>query len=286
MTISLFGKTSLVVFLIAFAFFAYAADVEVGVSVSANTQSGVQAGGDADRPVVTGEAQTKSDDHPGGPVMSDDPAGRDEAGAMDDDSTMEDDAMTDDDDDEMMEEEEDERGNEISVQAVEVRGWDPEKKQAFLNTVKAHAEVKSGQDLENFAKGILLKDEDVDSIAIGEEGVQIAYRARGKLFGFIPLTFKERITVQANATAEERVTVRFPWYGLFLSADVSASDLEAALVTDLDDENITFNPLATGGTADVSASADVSGFAEALQALSSALKTRHDTVKNSVNNIR
>src|SRR3989344_2171914 len=69
-----------------------------------------------------------------------------------------------------------ERGNDVSVQAVEIRGWDATQKQEFLATVKVHAQVQSGQDLENFATGVLLRDENVDEVEGSEERVEVSYR--------------------------------------------------------------------------------------------------------------
>jgi len=175
-------------------------------------------------------------------------------------------------------------GNTVSVRAVEVRGWDPEKKEEFLSTVKVHAEVASGQDLENFARGILVSDENIKDIEVSDDEIEIEYRARGKLLGFIPLSFSERITVRTTESEEERVRIRFPWFSFLLQADVSTDDIARAIGDELDKENVQFNPLATGGTVDVSAQANI--FAQALQTISNVLKTKHDTAKNSVNNIR
>ena len=176
-----------------------------------------------------------------------------------------------------------EHDNNVSVKAVEVRGWDPDKKQAFLGTVKAHAEVKSGQDLENFATGVLLKDENIESVSFNNGEIKVEYKAQGKLFGFIPHTYRETITVDAKAEASGRVKVRFPWYQSLLTPGLSADDITKSLGDNL----VNFNPLATGAAAvSANAEADAHTLAGALEAISSVLKTKHDTVKNSINNIR
>ena len=176
-----------------------------------------------------------------------------------------------------------EHDNNVSVRAVEVRGWDPDKKQTFLGTVKAHAEVKSGQDLENFATGVLLKDENIEIVSFNNSEIKVEYKAQGKLFGFIPHTYRETITVDAKAEASERVKVRFPWYRFLLTSDLSADDITKSLGDNL----VNFNPLATGGTAvSANAEAEVSALAEAFETVSNVLKTKHDSVKNSINNFR
>ena len=112
----------------------------------------------------------------------------------------------------------------ILINAVEVRGWDPKKKQEFLQTVKTHAEIKSGQDLENFARGVLLQDENIKKLEITPEGLNMKYRVSAKLFRLIPFYFNAK--VESNIGG--RVKVKFPWYRFLFSKSVSAADLEEA----------------------------------------------------------
>src|SRR3989344_6775138 len=90
------------------------------------------------------------------------------------------------------------QGNAVSVSAVEVRGWDPKEKQEFLATVKAHAQVRSEQDLENFAKGVLLENENMEEISLNFEKITMEHRSSGKLFGFIPISFTQRVELEAE----------------------------------------------------------------------------------------
>ena len=161
------------------------------------------------------------------------------------------------------------QGNAVSVSAVEVRGWDPKQKQEFLATVKTHAEVRSEQDLENFAKGVLVQDENVEDVAIGEEGVQIRYRMPAKFLGI----FNASLAVRTEVDAEGRVKVRFPWFGFLYAKSVSAAELEtevSAALPEVGDEVL------------VSFEAQ----AQTVTTVSNVLKTKHDTVKNSINNVR
>lgn len=218
--------------------------------------------GDPDRPLTGGNSETEGIEP-------------DEIDFRDDDS----------DDDSIMEDEDD-HGNTISVRAVEVRGWDSEEKEAFMNTVKTHAQVQSGEDLENFAKGVLLEDESVESVSFDDGKIEVKYKAQARLFGFIPFRFTETIRIEANEEEANRIQVRFPWYSFLLSSDISAADLKDLLAEDLDNENVTFNPLATGGTGDMSVEGNASVFAQALEALSNALKARHEAAMNSVRNLK
>lgn len=108
-----------------------------------------------------------------------------------------------------------ERAGVVPIRAIEVRGWDPVKKEAFLSEVKKHAELQSQQDLNNFATGILLKDENVTEVSVPEGEVEMRYKIPGKFLGLFNATFPAHITVTTEQTAEEnrgKVKVRFPWY--------------------------------------------------------------------------
>src|SRR3989344_3682463 len=170
-----------------------------------------------------------------------------------------------------------EQGNDVSVQAVEIRGWDATQKQEFLATVKAHAQVRSEQDLENFAKGVLLKDENVEEISSDEDSVEVRYRVPAKFLGLIDATLPV-IVVAAKAQGElgGGVQVHFPWYSfLFGVSDVvSETTLESDVAT------------AVGADLDGDGSLDVAATARLYNAISNVLKTKHDTAKNSIGNIR
>lgn len=162
-----------------------------------------------------------------------------------------------------------------AVQDVEVRGWDPEKKQEFLATVQAYAQVKSGQDLENFAKGVLLKDENVSEVTYDDTEIAVEYKGRGKLLGFIPLGYTHRVTVDTDASASERVKVHFPWYRFLLKTGLDAKEIETEIAANLSAD------LTAGDTG-----AKISAYAKAFVSISNVLKTKHDTVKNSIGNVR
>lgn len=169
------------------------------------------------------------------------------------------------------------QGNAVSVSAVEVRGWDPKEKQEFLATVKTHAQVQSGQDLENFAKGILLEDENVEKISSDEDSVEVRYRVPAKFLGLFEASIPvEVVAAKAQGELGGGVKVRFPWYRFLfgIEDEVSETSLEsdigAAVIADLDSD----------GALDVSVAARI------YSSVSSVLKTKHDTVKNSINNVR
>ncbi|RJQ34407.1 hypothetical protein C4556_02710 [Candidatus Parcubacteria bacterium] len=169
------------------------------------------------------------------------------------------------------------QGNVVSVSAVEVRGWDPKQKQEFLATVKAHAQVQSGQDLENFATGILLKDENVEEISSDEDSVEVRYRVPAKFLGIFETSIPVIVVAEkAQGELGGGVKVRFPWYRVLFGIEEEVS--ETSLETDIGAEVIA--DLDSDGALDVSVAARI------YTAISNVLKTKHDTVKNSVGNIR
>jgi hypothetical protein len=118
-------------------------------------------------------------------------------------------------------------GTAVSVAAVEIRGWDAQQKKEFLAAVKAHAQVQSGEDLENFAKGVLLENAAMEEILLNFEKIKMRHRASGKLFGFIPLSFSQEVEIDTEGEDIGRVKVKMPWYSFLVKTDVAASELEA-----------------------------------------------------------
>ena len=161
------------------------------------------------------------------------------------------------------------RGNAVSMSAVEVRGWDPQQKQEFLATVKAHAEVQSEQDLENFATGVLLKDQNVEQITLNFEKVEMRYSMPAKFLGFIDSSVPVRTEVDTTG----RVKVQFPWYGFLFRQYVNASelvaDVEAALPEVNEEVLVSFENRAA-----------------VLLTLKEVLKTKHDVAMNAIRNMK
>ncbi|PIQ66573.1 MAG: hypothetical protein COV96_00805 [Candidatus Zambryskibacteria bacterium CG11_big_fil_rev_8_21_14_0_20_42_18] len=113
----------------------------------------------------------------------------------------------------------------VVVEAGEVRGWDPEEKEVFLQTVKTHAELRSGQDLENFARGVLLEDENMEKLEIAEDGVKIGYHLPAKLFNIFETSFRTQVEIKSDSN----VKVKFPWYSFLYKKYAVSEELEAEL---------------------------------------------------------
>jgi len=213
--------------------------------------------GDPDRPIITGavNSEEKKSPEPGERVMQPTFGG-------DEDDNAESVQYNESDFDFL-------QRNAVSVKAVQVRGWDPVQKKEFLAEVKAHAEVKSGQELENFARGVLLKDENVGSIEMNEEGIQIAYSMPARFVG----VFKSSVRAHVAVDASGRVKVKYPWYGFLFGKVTSAVEIEAEAQTafpEVDDEVLV-------------------GFehrASALENLVTILKNSHEITMNSIRNLK
>ncbi|HEY4496414.1 MAG TPA: hypothetical protein VJC04_03645 [Candidatus Paceibacterota bacterium] len=161
-----------------------------------------------------------------------------------------------------------ETGNLVSIKARELRGWDEEKKEEFMLTVKSWAEVKSGQDLENFARGIILRDENVQEVETETKGIKVTYKFPAKFLGI----FNSTLSTEVEVDLETRVKVNFPWYRFLyrVSSEVSEANLETSVETEL--ENDSSVAIQTETQENLQAQARL------FQTISNVLKIKHDTV--------
>jgi hypothetical protein len=156
-------------------------------------------------------------------------------------------------------------GSVVSVKARTVRGWSDDDKEKFMLTVKNHAQIQSGQDLENFATGILIKDENVASVESDDSTVEVRYKLPAKFLGIFSAEIEASTDVDVDATGElgnqKEVSVKFPWYRIFFSLDESARAdvIKAAIQSSVD--------------AEVTGDATVSAKAKTVQLVSSILKS-------------
>lgn len=93
--------------------------------------------------------------------------------------------------------------NKKTTAKVEVRGWDPEKKELI------EAEVQT--QVEN--------DSAIKSVEITQDNVNLKYATKAKLFAFIPIT----MNVDVSSSSEGRVKVKFPWYRFMVKTDYAKS---------------------------------------------------------------
>ncbi len=82
--------------------------------------------------------------------------------------------------------------------------------------------VVTPEDLSRYASDVITRDEDVEDVSITEEEVSVSYRKPTKLFGFIPTTIEETVTVDTNGD----VQVDRPWWAIFSNEEDSTRDVE------------------------------------------------------------
>ena len=166
------------------------------------------------------------------------------------------------------------------VKKVTVRGWDPEKKEEIVGRPE---DVKSAEDLQIYVEATALNDVAIKGIKIKENAVEVESRESGKLFWFIPVEMSSIIIVKYKLedSTEDRVKVRFPWWHVFVKKPYNngPSGIQIEITAALD--------VAVWQKVDNSeAPVDMSRISQTLQVISNVMKTKHDTVKNSISNIR
>lgn len=133
---------------------------------------------------------------------------------------------------------EDMHGNAVSVHAREVRGWDAQAKAELLAEVKTQAEVNSEQELEHFAQGALLQNEDVESIEAGESEVRVRAHVPAKFLGIVDTTVEQETTITFGDGEHGKVKVKFPWYRFLFKMDDRFNEeaVASSLLPEIDDE--------------------------------------------------
>lgn len=163
----------------------------------------------------------------------------------------------------------------VSVAAGDINGLTEEEKQEFLTSVKVFAEVKSGQDLENFAAGVLIKDVQIKGIKIMENAIDLDYAMPAKLFGMFSTTYVAKVSINRGENENwdfGNVKVKLPWYSFLLKKGVSADEITNTIKQEKTEEDETLD--------------DFGKTAKVITTVSNVLKTKHDTAKNSIGNIR
>ena len=103
-------------------------------------------------------------------------------------------------------------------------------------TTNAEASITGDPDFDLFAKSVTTSNAEVSAVDLDADGkVDVAYKHKGWLFGFIPVMLTSHTTVTAESDGTAKAHVSLPWWS-FLVSGVSQvkSDTEAALDADVD----------------------------------------------------
>ena len=191
----------------------------------------------------------------------------------------------------------------VFVASGDVNGLTDEQKKNFLATVKAWAEVKSEQDLQNFAVGVMMQEaQPAESLSLNYEKIKFTYNMPAKWLGIIPASYKAEVSIDKGKNENwdfGNVKVKFPWYSFLMRKGTSANKLTQAVqeqgqqAANTDSQNPVEVTAGTEGLEDDGhkdwinlVSSGLAQQAQAMQTISNVLKTKHDTVKNSIGNIR
>lgn len=158
---------------------------------------------------------------------------------------------------------------------VTVRGWDPKKKEEIVGKPES---VETEDDLRIYAEATLLSDPALKGIKIKENLIEVGSREPGKFLWLIPVEMDTKIEVYFNPkeyNLDKNIKVKFPWWSFLVKKPSTTASLEADL-------NAEMLAKIDGFTIKQS----VKSYSGVLNLVSSVLKTRHDTVKNSIGNIR
>lgn len=91
------------------------------------------------------------------------------------------------------------------------------------------ATITTKGQLNAYAKALAAADENVEGVEIDKEKVELNYRQKAKFLGFIPVSIRTDVTVNADGS----VNVSYPWYSFLMAknrAEVESS-VEARVTT-------------------------------------------------------
>ncbi len=165
----------------------------------------------------------------------------------------------------------------VSVSAVEVRGWNPEKKAEILGAALTRTQVRSGKDLSNFAATMVINDENIDSVDVDSEQIEVAYKFPAKFLGIFETNIRAHVTVASSATSgKSRVKVKFPWLAFLykIEASVKADALTEALDTQI------------AGETHAETATEAAVHADTLDLVGAVLRVKHDTAMSSIRNMK
>lgn len=120
---------------------------------------------------------------------------------------------------------------------VEVHSSDSDEAEVEMHTQNddsMEAEISGDPDFDLLVKSVKEEDANVASADVDADGaVQVEYKHKAHLFGFIPVTLNSKTNVSSDVDGNAVVKVTLPWWS-FLFSD--ASDIKTAIETSLADD--------------------------------------------------
>ena len=175
--------------------------------------------------------------------------------------------------------------DEIHVKGVEVRGWDPAKKEELNSLGYGAADIDSYERLTLFAARTVSSDANVEEIALNFGKIKFDYIFPIRILGFIDADMESEATiifgdgVHGTIDDADRVKVKFPWWHVFGRKGISAADIErsydAKLQTIGEDAEL----------ANIDLQSNTERSARAMFLISNIMKAHHDTAMSVIRKI-
>ena len=89
-------------------------------------------------------------------------------------------------------------------------------------------EVETGEDLRDYAFGVISDDEGVEEINFTGKRVEMLHKQHGHILAFVPVTFDVRVVVHADGEVE----INYPWYSVITIDNKTAVETELKIAID------------------------------------------------------
>ena len=156
-------------------------------------------------------------------------------------------------------------------------------------------------DLKLYVVATVQSDENIEEVTLSDKEVSVDYRTTIHLLGFISVKTTQRATITFGGSGADsapdkfgRVKVSLPWWHVFGRKEVRARDLRVAIEEELESKwKVSEFDAVSGADAEAAdrPSENIALYftkvqAQAFQLLSNIMRTKHDTAKSSINNVR
>lgn len=112
----------------------------------------------------------------------------------------------------------------VMIDSVLVRGWDPKTKQEVVEQApKSPEAVSTEEELALFVASQTEGDSNIESVSLNFTKIEFKYRSDAKLFGLIPSSLTQDISLEGGA-----VNLKKPWYSFLFTDTLSLADIQAA----------------------------------------------------------
>lgn len=144
--------------------------------------------------------------------------------------------------------------------------------------------IKTSADLKTYVDAVVLNDDAIEDVKVTKDTIEVKSKEQGRLLWFIPVSMNLTVTIKYSLSdsTEDRadVSVRLPWWHVFVGKSYNGpADVRAEIVAGF--QKIEWTKIDNTDTV-----TDANIVSKMLQTVSNVLKTKRDTAKNSIGNIR